>query len=300
MQRAKLNLIFAMIIFGSIGLFVKQISLPSAQVALARGVIGSGILLMAFLLRKQKINWSAVRMNLPVLLGSGLLFGFNWIFLFEAYQYTSIANATLSYYCAPLIVTLLSPLILKERLTGAKIFCVASAMAGMFCIAGGEGAAESNQYLGIAYGLAAACLYAGVVLFNKFLKRLTGLESTFFQLAIASIAILPYVLLSQDLRYTALDLRGGVLLAVVCVVHTGVAFILFFSSLPKLPGQTIALFSYIDPISAIILSSILLRERMGFLQILGGILIIGAALVSEWAGRRRPAKTVTELSRSGV
>lgn len=285
MNKAKLNLILAMLIFGSIGLFVKRIPLPSAQIALARGVIGSFFLLMAILIWKLKMNWQNVRRNLPFLLGSGIIFGFNWMFLFKAYQYTTIANATLSYYCAPIFVMFLSPVMLKERLTLPKVFCTLAAMAGMFCIVKTGNQGEASHFLGIAYGLTAAGLYAGVILMNKFLKDLKPLESTFWQLAITSIAMLPYVLLSGHLKYAALDVSGCVLLMIVGIVHTGIAFILFFSSIQKLEGQVVAIFSYIDPVSAIAMSSLLLHEEINGFQILGAFLIIGAAFVSDRIGK---------------
>ncbi|NLX92207.1 MAG: DMT family transporter [Firmicutes bacterium] len=287
MKNAKLNLIFAMLIFGSIGIFVRKIGLPSAQVALARGIVGSFFLLLALKVAQQKIGWRTVRRNLPFLIGSGSIFGFNWVFLFKSYQYTSIANATLSYYCSPIFVMLLSPIVLKERLTLPKMLCVISAMAGMFCIARTGEKTGNGLFLGIAYGLAAAGLYAGVVLINKFLKDLTALESIFFQLAIATLAMLPYVLLSENLQFNTLDASAWTLLAIVCVVHTGIAYILFFGSIQKLQGQTIAIFSYIDPMSAIVMSTILLNEKMEALQIIGGILIIGAAFVSERLGKKQ-------------
>ncbi len=281
MKKAKLNLILAMLIFGSIGLFVKRIPLPSAQIALARGVIGSFFLLMAILIWKLKMNWQNVRRNLPFLLGSGMIFGFNWMFLFKSYQYTTIANATLSYYCAPIFVMFLSPVMLKERLTLPKVFCTLAAMAGMFCIVKTGNQGEVSHFLGIAYGLTAAGLYAGVILMNKFLKDLKPLESTFWQLAITSIAMLPYVLLSGHLKYAALDVSGCVLLMIVGIVHTGVAFILFFSAIQKLEGQAVAIFSYIDPVSAIAMSTLLLHEEINRFQVLGAVLIIGAAFVSD-------------------
>lgn len=286
MRKAKLNLILAMLIFGSIGLFVKRIQVSSAQIALARAIIGSFSLFIVLFLMKQKINWSNIRKNLPFLLGSGIIFGFNWMFLFKSYQYTTIANATLSYYCAPIFVMLLSPVILKEHLTLPKVFFTLAAMAGMFFIVGAGGEKELHHFLGIAYGLAAAGLYAGVILFNKFLKGLRAVESTFFQLFITSIALLPYVLLSENLQYPALEASGWVLLITVGVIHTGVAFILFFSSIQKFEGQIIAIFSYIDPISAILMASLLLHEKMTGWQIVGGLLIIGAALGCEFIGKK--------------
>ena len=273
--------------------FTRQANaLPSGQTALARGVIGSLFLLAAGFLMKRKLSYKAIRQNIILLLASGCAIGFNWIFLFEAYKYTTISNATLSYYFAPVFVIFLSPLILKERLTKVKISCSLCAVAGMFLIVGMDtSGAGSNPMLGIGYGLLAAGLYASVVLMNKFLKNLSGMESTLVQLSAASVVLVPYVYLTEDSFFPRFTLNGVIMTLIVGLIHTGFAYLLYFSSLQKVSGQTAAVFSYIDPVSAIMLSSIFLNEKMGFPQMMGGILILGATYVSEIFGK---PKTVEE------
>ncbi len=282
MKNSKITLIFAMLIFGSIGLFVRNINLPSTQIALARGTIGSIFLILISYVTKKKISWKSIKSNLIILLISGVAIGFNWIFLFESYKYTTIANATLSYYFAPVIITFLSPFVLKERLTYQKVLCTIAAMAGMFFIVGvGPGSSEKNHVLGIGFGLAAATFYAGVVLMNKFIKNLTGLETTLMQLSIASVVLLPYILTTETLKYTGLDIKSLIFMMYVGIINTGLAYLLYFSTIPKLNAQTLAVYSYIDPIFAIILSSIFLREKMTLLQVIGGVLILGSTFFSE-------------------
>lgn len=282
MKNSKITLIFAMLIFGSIGLFVRNINLPSTQIALARGAIGSIFLILISYVTKKKISWKSIKSNLIILLISGVAIGFNWIFLFESYKYTTIANATLSYYFAPVIITFLSPFVLKERLTYQKVLCTIAAMAGMFFIVGvGSGSSETNHVLGIGFGLAAAAFYAGVVLMNKFIKNLTGLETTIMQLSIASVVLLPYILATETLKYTGLDIKSLIFMMFVGIINTGLAYLLYFSTIPKLNAQTLAVYSYIDPIFAIILSSIFLREKMTLLQVIGGVLILGSTFFSE-------------------
>jgi len=286
MKHSKVYFMFAMLIFGSLGLFARSIELSSSQVALVRGIVGSLFLLAASHMMRQKLSWKAIRPNLLLLMLSGAAIGFNWIFLFQAYKYTTIPNATLSYYFAPVIVMFLSPLILKERLTKAKIICIFSAIVGMYCIVGISGGAGNSNLRGIEYGLLAAVLYASVILMNKFLKGLSGIETTLMQLGIASIVLLPYVLMTENVQLNELDGKAWILLLTVGIIHTGLAFLLYFTAIQKLSGQTIAVFSYVDPISAIIMSTILLGEQMTFVQVLGGILILGATLLSEIYDKR--------------
>lgn len=280
---AKLRNVSAMLIFGTIGLFVKNIDLASSEIALVRGMIGGIVLIVVSLFAKNKVSFKNIKENLLLLLLSGGAIGLNWIFLFQAYKYTTISNATLSYYFAPVFVMLLSPFILKEKLTLKKMLCVTCAMLGMICIVGNSGGVTEgrNDFLGISYGLAAAAFYASVVLMNKFLKNLKSLETTYIQLILAAVVLMPYVFTVEGLNIFKMPVSSIPYILILGVVHTGIAYLLYFSSLKELKGQTIAVMSYIDPISAVIISAIFLRERMEVLQIAGGILILGSTLISE-------------------
>jgi RarD protein len=286
MKNAKAVYLLAMLIFGSIGIFTRFIDLTSGQLALVRGVIGSIFLLAACPILKQKISLKAIRPNLILLILSGAAIGFNWILLFQAYKYTTISNATLSYYFAPVFVMFLSPFLLKERLTAAKSFCILAAVLGMFFIVGIGGDTGSSHLIGIGYGLCAAILYAGVVIMNKYLKGLSGLETTLIQLSAASIVLLPYILLTEKIQIFQVNHRSILLLIIVGILHTGLAYLLYFTAIRKLNAQTIAVFSYTDPISAIIMSSIIFQEKMTLIQILGGILILGATFISDFSERK--------------
>jgi RarD protein len=286
MKNTKVTYISAMLLFGSIGIFARNIDLSSGQTALVRGLIGSVFLLAACPIMKQKLSIRAIRSNLLLLILSGAAIGFNWILLFHAYKYTTISNATLSYYFAPVLVMFLSPFILKEKLTAIKIICILSAVVGMFCIVGIGGGSGQNHLVGIGYGLAAAVLYASVVIMNKFLKGLSGIETTLIQLSSATVVLLPYILLTEKVRIFQVDSKSLIFMLTVGIVHTGIAYLIYFTAIRGLNGQTIAVFSYVDPISAIILSSIIFRERMTAFQIIGGVLILGATFLNEMADRK--------------
>ena len=281
------KLIMAMLIFGSIGLFVRKIQLSSSEIALLRGAIGSLFLILASMVAKNRLSFEAIRKNIVLLLLSGAAIGFNWIFLFEAYRYTTIANATVSLYFAPVFVMALAPVILKEKLSLIKVASVIVAMAGLFLIVNSGGSTSEGSYqhsVGIAYGLTAAGLYASVVLMNKFNKNLSGFETTLIQLLMASIVLLPYVYIKEGLNFSGIDQQSIVFILIVGIVHTGFAYFLYFGVVQKLKGQTIAVLSYIDPISAVVMAAILLNESLGPLQILGGVLILGSTFLSEKFG----------------
>lgn len=289
MLRSKLMNLSAMLIFGTIAIFVRNIELTSKEIAVLRGVIGSIFLLGVMLFSKEKTSFSAIKKNLPILVLSGLGVGANWIFLFEAYKYTTVSIATLSYYCAPIFVTIMAPIILKEKISLIKFLCVCTAMIGMLCIVGtnkgsiGEG---YNHFLGIIYGLTAAVGYASVILINKFIKGLKGVETTVTQLVFASILLLPYVMVTSGFDFSKMTGISWGYMIFLGVVHTGFAYALYFSSLKELKGQTIAVLSYIDPITAVLISALFLGEQLTIFQIIGGALILGSTFISETQGKK--------------
>jgi RarD protein len=282
-MRGKLKIITAMLIFGSIGVFVKNINLSSSGIAFLRGLIGSLFLICASFLLGQKLSFKSIKQNIVLLAVSGAAIGLNWIFLFESYKYTTVSNATLSYYFAPVFVTMLSPIILKEKLTPVKAGCVIAAMAGLFLIVsvGGSESGSYNHAVGIFYGLLAAALYASVILMNKFIKNLSGFETTLVQLISGVLVLSPYVFFKEHISISGLNAGSIILILIVGIIHTGIAYFLYFTSIRELKGQTIAVLSYIDPVSAVIIAAIFLGESMSFVKVAGGILILGSTLASE-------------------
>ena len=276
----KFKLIFAMLIVGSIGIFVHFIAMPSAVVAAARAFIGTLFLLLTIISKRTAIQWKFVKQNAIYLIISGAAIGFNWIFLFEAYQYTTVAVATLCYYMAPAFVILLAPIVLKEKLTPLNILCTLFALLGAVLISGVLGGSGANL-TGVFYGLLAAVLYASIMILNKKMKGLSGLELTFFQLTVATCVMLPYVLITEDLVNLLWTPQSMSLLLIVGIIHTGLVYQLFFSAMNQLPAQTSSLLSYIDPITAIFLSAWLLQEKLSPIQVMGTVLILGSALVNE-------------------
>ena len=276
-----------MTIFSTIGIFRRYIPLSSSVLAAARGIIGTIFLLLVFFVKKEKFHLTIIKKNLLYLLLSGCFIGFNWIFLFEAYRYTTVATATLCYYMAPIFVMIVSPFIFKEKVTSKKVLCIISALVGMVFVSGiltevpDNGMSQASQIKGILFGLLAAGFYASVILLNKKISDVGAYEKTIFQLGSAAITILPYVLLTESLVGTTFTPIILLLIVFVGIVHTGVAYTLYFHSMGDLKAQTIALYSYIDPILAIILSALILNESMHPLAIVGAVLILGAAMICE-------------------
>ncbi|AVQ39208.1 EamA family transporter [Clostridium botulinum] len=290
MKIARIQFLLSMLIVGSIGLFVRSIPFSSAQIALVRGILGCAFVFVFSLMSGQKISGKNIKANLWILIASGIALSVNWILLFQAYKYTTISNATICYYFAPVLVMILSPLILKEPLSVLKVLCIVAALVGLACIAGVSKKAGANDFVGILYGLGSAVLYATVIFLNKFLKDIKGIESSIVQLGVSAISLLAYVLMSEGFKFDEMTATPIVLLLIVGVIHTGVVYLLYFSSMRELSAQSVAALSYIDPVVAILLASIFLHEKMTIVQIIGGILILGATFFNEiYAQKRRLA-----------
>ena len=278
---AKAEIVFSMAVFGTISIFVRNIPLPSAELALCRAVIAAATLLVWQLLTRTMVRFQDIKKELPLLLLSGAAMGVNWILFFQAYKYTSVALATLSYYFAPVLVTVASPLLFQERPTGRQMFCFVMSTLGLVLVIGVSGGAGAGDTAGVLFGLGAAVFYATVVLCNKGIRNVTGINRTYLQFLASIAVLLPYVLLTGGFHLAQLPAKGLISLLVVGVGYTGIAYTLYFSSLRYLKGQEAAILSYIDPLVAVLVSVTVLAESVTWLQAAGGAMILGFTILNE-------------------
>lgn len=285
-KKSLLMILISMMIWGSIGIFRRFIPLSSSLIAFFRGLIGALFLVLFVKLQKKQIVHHIGHRSFLLLALSGGIMGVNWILLFEAYNYTTVATATLCYYMAPTIVVMLSPRLFQEKITLRKGICAAIAVIGMVFVSGvvESGLPAPSELMGILFGLGAAVLYACVVILNKMTPGIDALEKTIIQLGASSVVLLPYVLLTE--KSVPADLSGltVIMLLLVGLVHTGIAYAMYFGSVDGLRAQTVAILSYMDPITALVLSALVLGEKMTGYDIIGAVMIIGAAIVSEIRG----------------
>lgn len=281
-MKAKLQMILACVAFGTIGLFVKAIPLPSSEIALYRALIALVVIFIALIisggLKKSKL--ALLRGKWLRLFLSGVAMGFNWILLFEAYDYTSIALSTLCYYFAPVIVTILSIFLFREKLNIKQWICSAASVAGMALIIGVSGGG-SDDFIGVLFGLGSAALYATVILFNKSLREIDGVTRSFVQFAAAAIVLIPYCALTGSFHFGVLQGKALWCMLLVGVVHSGIMYCLYFSALGTLRGQQSAVLSYIDPLVAVLVSAVFLSEPITALQLVGGVVILLSTLLNE-------------------
>ena len=277
---AYLRFVIAMLIFGSIGIFVQAVPLESAEIVASRTILGSVFLFGMLFLSRKKIDWIILKKNLLMLVLTGIVMGLNWLFLFAAYRYTSVSVATLVYYCAPVFVLFLSPILLKERLTWPKILGIGVALFGMVLVNGAHSGGPDPQK-GFLFGLLAAIFYAGLMLLNKKISGVPPIEKTLVQLMSAAVIMTVYAGLTHEGPIVVLEGRALIALLLIGILHTGIAYLLYISSMQELPGQTVALCSYIDPASALIFSAVLLQERLTLIQLLGAVCILAGSAFGE-------------------
>ena len=285
---AKLLMAVSMFLFGTLAPFVRNIGVSSGELALYRAVLAAVLVGGYRLITRQTVSVKQmVKKELWLLLLSGAAMGINWMLLFEAYKYTTVSVATLSYYFAPVLVMAVCPLLFKEKFTAKQVICFVMSTLGLVLITGTAGGGKQDL-LGIAFGLGAAVFYASVMLLNKFIKGVAGLHRTFYQFLAAILVMIPYVLLTGGFTLGSLDGLGWGCLLIVGVVHTGVTYCMYFSAVKELPGQKVAILSYIDPLVAVLVSVFWLKEDMlSPLQILGGVLILGFTLWNELPNRKK-------------
>ncbi len=281
----KMKLILSMVVFGTIGIFVRYIPYGSGVIAMTRGIVGALFLILFIRITHKKFSWESIRKNLLLLFLTGSFIGINWILLFESYRYTTVATATLCYYLAPVFMIIASPFVFKEKITPLKITAVCLALFGMALVSGvykGVGGGVADFY-GILLGIGAAVFYALVIILNKKLKDISAYDQTIVQLMIAGVILIPYDFYMHsfaDIPAQTTTL-AVILLVFVGVVHTGITYALYFGSVQTLPAQTIAIFSYIDPVVAILVSTFILKEGMDIWGIIGAVLILGSTFLTE-------------------
>ena len=295
MNKATIKVLIAMLLWGSLGVFVKNISLESVEISFFRGIIGSiflGIVLLIKMRSKKKSDEDIYletskneykkkdKKSIIVLIISGMAIGFNWVFLFNSYNYITVANATIVYYLAPVIVIFVSPIFLKEKLTLKKVLAVMCAMIGLVLIVRtGQSSTNINLTQGIINAFLAACLYTSVIILNKFIKNVDDYTKTFIQLFMASMVLLPWVIFRNNIIFDST--KSIILILILGIAHTGIAYCLYFSAMKDLKAQSIAILGYIDPVSSVVFSIFLLREPFSIYQLIGGVIILLSAVIAE-------------------
>jgi drug/metabolite transporter (DMT)-like permease len=284
-QKAYFKYIAALLLFGLNGIVASYILLSSSEIVFTRTLVGSMFLAMIFLLSRQKAHFLDDKTHFLYLVISGVAMGASWMFLYEAYRQIGVSIASLAYYCGPVIVMVLSPILYQEKISRAKVLGFLAVLVGMFFI-NLQVLSEGKPGWGVFLGILSAVMYAFMVIFNKKAKRITGLENAVWQLITAFLTVAIYVGIKQGFRIQ-IEPRSVIPILILGIVNTGIGCYFYFSSIGDLPVQTVAIFGYLEPLSAVLLAAIFLSESMGALRLAGAALILGGAAFGELSDRRR-------------
>lgn len=283
-NRAFFKYISALLLFGSNGVVASFIDLSSLNIVLMRTLIGSALLIAIYLLTGGKLTFYRHKKQFLFLTVSGIAMGASWMFLYEAYARIGVSIASLLYYCGPVIVMALSPLLFRERLTANKVIGFIAVAVGVVLI-NGNALGGNGDVIGIICGLMSAVTYAFMVIFNKMAKDIVGLENSALQLLIAFLTVAAFVGVKHG--FTMQITPASVLpILVLGLLNTGIGCYLYFSSIGKLKVQTVAICGYLEPLSAVLFSVMLLGETMMPLQVVGAVTILGGAMIGELANKR--------------
>jgi len=268
-----LQIIVAMIIWGSVGIVARFIPYSSKIIVFYR-VLFAFISLTVYIFATGNFKMNLEGKKLFTL-GAGFFLALNWLFFFRAVKTTTIANATISYYTSPIILNILAVIVLKEKLLKKMIISLIIAFTGLlFIISNGSQTALVNNKLGIIYGLTAAFFYALFAITNKKITGLSSLKTTFIQSGVAVLSFIPFVV-----PITIPNLKSLLLLLIMGVFHTALALILYVSGLKKIKAQSVGVLSYLDPVSAVILAALFLGEIPSILTLIGAVLILGSGYI---------------------
>lgn len=280
-MKEKLLMVFAMAAFGTLAVFVKSIELSSAMISFSRAILAILVIAVFKLLKRSPLKLKSVPgRELFLLFLSGIAMGFNWVLLFEAYKHITVSLATLCYYFSPMLVTVISTIVFKEKLNARKLICFIGSSAGLVLIVMPRGETQTDL-TGVLLGLGAAVLYATVILLNKGLRSLDGIDRTLLQFISAAAVLAVYIPCTQSIDFSALSPEGLVNLLIVGFFHTGLCYCFYFTAIKTMKGQEIAVISYIDPLVAVLCSFFILGESVDSLQLAGGFLILVFAAINE-------------------
>ena len=284
------RMLLSLVIFGTIGLVRRYIPLGSVPLAFLRAALGCLSMVVLMQLGHIPFHWDALRRRAPKLLLSGLLLGLDWVFFFEAFNHTTVAIATLCYYMAPVFMLAAAPLVFHEVLRRRKLVCAAITIGGMLLVSGVVGGAPqggTGDFSGVVYALLGAFFYAAIIVLSKTLTGLDPYEQTAAQLGTAALFLLVYSSFTGQLDFHTMTGLGWGLTVLLGVVHTGLAYGIYFGSLTQVPAQTTAILSYVDPVVAVLLSVFVLQDPITELQLAGVCLVLGGMISGERSSATR-------------
>lgn len=288
MKQAYFKYILALLLFGSNGVVASYIGLTSYEIVLLRSLLGSILLIVVFFFTGHKLTVLQHKKDFCYIALSGIAMGADWLLLFEAFAQIGVSLGMLINYCGPVIVVALSPFLFKERISPQKLTSLITALIGVFLISG-QAATEGANFWGLLCAGLSAVSYAAMVIFNKKSKQVTGMENSTLQLFFAFVTVSIFIGFKQCF-YIEIAAEDWLPILWIGLLNTGISCYLYFSSIGRLPVQTVAICGYLEPLSAVALAAVLLQESMTVTQLFGATMIIGGSVFGEMTSWKKVSK----------
>jgi len=281
-NHAKYQLLISMILSGTLGTLMHYVTFPSSISALSRSLISTPFLLLMIRCKKEHLNFTAIRKNILLLFLTGMMIAGSWIFMFEAYKYAPVSVVTLCSYLSPIFLLIAAPVVLKEKISLKKCACVLVALVGVLIISGSAdlGVQEGLDIRGILFSMGASLSNTALILLSKKIGDISPYDQTVVQFAMAGMVMFPYALLTGGFSQLQIDGLSLLMLLIIGIVNTGICYVMYFDAMPKVPAQTIAIYNYVPSLVAMVLSAVVLGERLTPGSLCGGLLILAAAVIS--------------------
>lgn len=279
MKRDTLLFLIATIIFGTNGLISRFINVSSFFLVACRGIIASIFIYLVLRLQKKRINWDSIKANRNRLLLSGLSLGFMWIFLYTGYLY-SVSITCLLNNMAPIFVVIISTIIYKERLNTKQIICIIFVLFGVLMVSGiFENKLVASIYSFI-FGFLSLVFFCINILINKKMKNIEPIDRTLVQMFLSFLVSIIVTIFTSQIP-SQIDTTSVVLIILLGIFNTGLAYVLYYDAISNLPAYKIAIIGYLEPVISIILSVCILHENMTVFSVIGSIIIIVSTCISE-------------------
>lgn len=267
----------SVVMFGLTGLFGRFVDLPAAFIVLGR-VFFAGLSLGLMVKARGMDIAVKNRRDALMLAASGAVITVHWVTFFLSVKASTIAIAVITFSTFPLFLAFIEPALFGEKIKMREILLAAAMLCGVFILSGGSGFG-GDTLRGIIFGMICSFSYAIFSLMNrKLIENYASTVVSFFQQVTATLLLLPVLLFERP----AITVSNLVLLALLGVVFTGLAHTLYISGLKNVNGRSAGMIAGLESVYGIAAAALLLAEYPTAREIAGGVVILGAALISSW------------------
>ena len=282
--RGSLLILVSMVLFATIGIFVRFIDMPNPVIIFFTSLFAAVFLLLYFAAKGKIRDLISVKRKVTIFI-SGIWVSFTILLYFMAFSNTTLANAVLTHYTAPIFAALLAPVFLRERLSKVTVIALAISFGGLIIITSNSLSFNSPDFLGIVYGVLSGLFYGLLILWDKKLLRdIDPKVILFYQVVIPMFFMAPFLFIF-DFSLSMFNL-SLIIVYVFVVIFT--ATLVYFAGLKHVKAQNAGIISYLDPVMVFIFGFLFFSEIPTLRTYIGGALILYSGyLIIRTEGERK-------------